>query len=35
LGGRLAGHGQNVARFLGEPVPDVPEVGAIYVFAVE
>jgi len=29
------GMGQNVARFLGEPVPDVPEVGAIYVFAVE
>lgn len=29
------GAGQTVARLLGEPVPNVPEGGAIYVFAVE
>jgi alcohol dehydrogenase (cytochrome c) len=29
------GAGQTVARLLGEPVPNVPEGGAIYVFAVD
>ncbi len=29
------GAGQTVARLLGEPVPNVPEGGAVYVFAVE
>jgi alcohol dehydrogenase (cytochrome c) len=29
------GAGQTVARLLGEPVPNVPEGGAIYVFALE
>jgi alcohol dehydrogenase (cytochrome c) len=29
------GMGQTVARLLGEPVPDVPEGGAVYVFALE
>ncbi|MGE0405009.1 MAG: PQQ-dependent dehydrogenase, methanol/ethanol family [Candidatus Korobacteraceae bacterium] len=29
------GSGSNVARLLGEPIPNVPRGGAIYVFAVE
>jgi alcohol dehydrogenase (cytochrome c) len=34
-GADARGAGQTVARLLGEPVPNVPEGGAIYVFAME